>query len=93
MAQTELRAYYVFALKAMAEITTIILLPALAALALKYLYADAPAAKTIFPISLVVAFVLSMAVVVKKIQSYGREYKKLTDTDSQATNDGSGAGS
>ena len=79
MAQNNLRDLYVFALKAMTEITGIILLPALAALALKTVYADLPYAKILFPISLAIAFVLSMAVVVRKIQSYGQEYKKLTD--------------
>jgi glucan phosphoethanolaminetransferase (alkaline phosphatase superfamily) len=80
MAEKDLREYYLFAMKAMADITGTILVPGLLAVLLRYAYEDLVYEQLIFFISLVVVFLVSMVVVVKKVQRYGEEYKKLTDT-------------
>jgi hypothetical protein len=78
MAKNDMRALYVFAFKAMSEITAIILLPAIAAYFLRLLYLGEQHSNLIFTASLIVAFILSMSVATKKIQSYGKEFKQLT---------------
>jgi glucan phosphoethanolaminetransferase (alkaline phosphatase superfamily) len=91
MAENDLRAYYLFAMKAMADITGTLLVPGLLAVLLRSVYDHLAYEQLIFFISLAVVFVLSMLTVVKKVQRYGEEYKKLTDT--QPPSSGSSSGS
>jgi hypothetical protein len=77
MAGNDLRQYYLFAMKAMADITGTILVPGLLAVLLRYAYDGLAYEQVIFFISLLVVFLLSMVMVVKKVQRYGEEYKKL----------------
>lgn len=79
MAENDLRPYYVFAFKAMADITGTLVVPGILAVLLRLTYQDIAYEQLTFFISLVVVFILSMIAVVKKVQRYGREYKKLTD--------------
>ena len=79
MAGNDLRQYYFFALKAMADITGTILVPALLVVFLRRLYDQWAYAEIFFYVSLVLAFLLSMWTIVKKVQRYGQEYRKLTD--------------
>jgi F0F1-type ATP synthase assembly protein I len=80
MAENDMRSYYLFAMKAMADILGTILVPAVLALFLRYAYDHLAYEQLIFFISLVVVFILSGLTVVKKVQRYGEEYKKLTNT-------------
>lgn len=81
MAENNLRTYYLFAMKAMADILGTILVPAVMAAFLRSIYDHLAYEQLIFFISLAVVFVLSMLMVVKKVQRYGAEYKKLTDAE------------
>lgn len=80
MAENDLRAYYLFAMKAMADITGTVLVPGVLMILLRHAYDNLAYEQLIFFISLAVVFVLSMLMVVKKVHRYGEEYKKLTDT-------------
>ena len=68
MAGNDMRAYYVFAVKAMADILGTILVPAVLAVVMRYAYNHLVYEQLIFFISLAVVFVLSMVAVVKKVQ-------------------------
>lgn len=89
MAGNDLRPYYFFALKAMTDITGTIFIPALLALVLRRLYDHLAYAEIIFFASLIVILVLTMLMVVKKVQRYGEEYKKLTSAPSGGGSSGS----
>jgi hypothetical protein len=60
MAENDLRAYYLFAMKAMADITGTLLVPGLLAVLLRSVYDHLAYEQLIFFISLAVVFVLSM---------------------------------
>lgn len=70
------RKYYLFALRAFSGILGIIALPAVIAVLVKYLL---QLDKRTFFVTLVVAFVLSAVVLVRKIKQYGQEFQKLVD--------------
>lgn len=91
MAENDMRAYYVFAMRAMADITGTILVPAVLAVLLRAVYKNLAYEQLIFFISLIVVLILSLVMVVKKIQRYGTEYKKLTDTKPVVPGSGSGS--
>jgi hypothetical protein len=91
MAGNDMRQYYLFAMKAMADITGTIFVPGLLAVGLRYIYHDLAYEQLIFFISLGIGFVLSMIMVVKKVQRYGEEYKKLTDQKPPSARSGSGS--
>ncbi|MEK7183795.1 MAG: hypothetical protein AAB776_04140 [Patescibacteria group bacterium] len=82
MAENDMRTYYLFAMRAMADITGTIVVPVILAVFLRYAYDHLAYEQLIFFISLIVVFGLSMVTVVKKVQRYGEEYKKLTDAKS-----------
>lgn len=82
MAENDMRKYYLFALKAATDITATIIVPGLLTVLLRVTYDQLAYAQLVFYISLLVVFVLSMVLVVKKIQRYGEEYKKLIQTES-----------
>ena len=81
MAENDLRRYYLFAFKAATDITGTIIIPGVLAVILRSTYHQLAYAQVIFFLSLLVVFVLSMILVVKKIQRYGEEYKKLIQTE------------
>lgn len=81
MAENDIRKYYLFALKAATDITATIIVPGLLAVLLRATYDQLAFAQLVFYISLLVVFVLSMILVVKKIQRYGEEYKKLIQAE------------
>jgi hypothetical protein len=85
----DLRNYYVFAIKASADLLGTILVPAVTAVLARYLYQDISNERVIFFISLAVAFILSSIVVVRKVQSYGKVYKELADSHSTSNLGGS----
>ncbi len=89
MPENGLRGAYVLAIRAMVDITGTLLVPPVIALGLRSVYVDANQAGLLFAGTLVLAGGLSLLLVVKKIQRYGTEYKKLTDTKSP--DDGSDA--
>ncbi|MDQ5952564.1 MAG: hypothetical protein QG626_693 [Patescibacteria group bacterium] len=91
MAENDLRPYYVFAFKAMADITGTLMIPGLLAVLLRTTYRDIAYEQLIFFVSLVVVFILSMSAVVNKVQRYGREYKQLTDTKVPGARSGTGS--
>lgn len=70
--------YYVFALRAAANITGTILVPAVAAaFAGRYLDTRFGTGKTWFAVLLSVAFFFTVVVLIRKIRSYGHAYQKL----------------
>jgi len=85
MADYDMRVHYVFAMRAMAGITGTLLIPAFLAVLLRSVYDHLAYEQLIFFISLGVVFILSMIMVVKKVQRYGEEYKKLTGTKPPGT--------
>ncbi len=89
MAGNDVRPYYFFALKAMTDITGTIFVPAVAALLLRQLYDHLVYEAFIFFASLLVVLVLTMWVIVKKVQRYGEEYKKLTSSPGSGGSTGS----
>ena len=91
MAENDMRRYYIFAFRAMMDITGTLVVPVILAVFLRYAYQDLPYEKLIFLISLAVVFVLSLIAVVKKVQRYGTEYKKLTDTQPASSRSGTGS--
>lgn len=90
MAENDLRRYYLFALKAMTDITGTIVVPGVLAMLLRSVYRQLPYEQLLFFISLLVVFCLSMILVVKKIQRYGEEYKKLINSQPPSTRGGTG---
>jgi F0F1-type ATP synthase assembly protein I len=72
--------YYAFAIRAMGELTVMIAAPAiLAALAGKWLDNYFASGKLWFIILLVLAFVLTIIILPRKIRQYGQDYQKLFD--------------
>ncbi len=79
MVENDLRVLYLFAMKAMADITGTMLIPPVLVILLRKAYDHLAYEQLIFFISLIAVFILSLLMVVKKVQGYGTEYKKLTD--------------
>jgi hypothetical protein len=75
MAGDDVRKYYVFAMKAFADVLGTILVPAVLALIAKTAF-HLP--YSIFLILLIAALILTAVVVVKKIYQYGRSFQQLT---------------
>ena len=86
-----MRAHYVLAMKVGADITGTILVPAVLAVLLRAVYKNLAYEQIIFLLSLIVVLLLSLVAVVKKIQRYGTEYKKLTDSQTVLPRSGSGS--
>ncbi len=78
MADTEMRKYYLFAVKAFSDILGTILVPAVLALVLKYLLDPSP---LVFLLLLGVTFVLTAILLVRKIKNYGRSFQQLNGED------------
>lgn len=78
MAEDGVRKYYVFALKAFADVLGTILVPALTALGIRY---ACKLPDGIFLAILGGVFVLTAVVLAKKIRSYGRSFQQLTESD------------
>ena len=74
MAGDDVRKYYVFALRAFADVLGTILVPAAAAVVLKYAF-NLP--YSIFIALLIFALVLTALVLAKKISEYGRSFQQL----------------
>lgn len=75
--------YYVLALRAAADITGTIFIPALlAAFAGRRLDAHYDSGKTFFALLLILAFILTIVILIRKVRSYGRAYQKLTSEPS-----------
>ena len=71
--------YYVLALRAAADITATIFVPAVAAaIAGRALDAQYGTGKRFFAVLLALAFILTMFILIRKVRSYGRAYQKLT---------------
>jgi F0F1-type ATP synthase assembly protein I len=78
MASDDIWKYYVFAVKALGDILSSILLPALFVLLLKYLFHFT---NTVFVILLILSLVLTAVVVFRKITAYGRSFQQLGGKD------------
>jgi hypothetical protein len=80
MAGDDVRKYYVFALRAFADVLGTILVPAAAAVVLKYAL-HLP--YSIFLAFLILAFILTAVVLAKKISQYGRSFQQLNGSQDE----------
>ncbi|MFA5946799.1 MAG: hypothetical protein WC813_02130 [Patescibacteria group bacterium] len=86
MAGDDVRKYYVFALRAFADVLGTILVPAVAAVVIKNAF-HLPT--TIFLALLVAAFILTALVLAKKISQYGRSFQQLNRSQDELRRSGS----
>ena len=78
MAKENMYSYYVFAMKAFADVLGTIAVPALVAVGVKYfLHLSTP----VFIAVLLFAFVITGIALFRKIKAYGRAFQQLDEQD------------
>lgn len=75
-----MRKYYVFAMRAFADVLGTILVPAVAAVVIKNVF-HLP--YSIFLVLIILAFVLTAFVLTKKINQYGRSFQQLNKSEDE----------
>ncbi|MBI1908006.1 hypothetical protein HYS28_01135 [Candidatus Uhrbacteria bacterium] len=93
MQEKGLGKYYVFALRAMADLTATIFVPAVvAALLGRFLDGRYGTGRAWFIGLLACTFVLTVFILIRKVRSYGRAYQKLFDKQGSEPGDGAARG-
>jgi hypothetical protein len=78
MASDDIWKYYTFAAKAAADVFGTILVPAIVAVILKFVFS---LSNPVFYLLLALAFILSGLALYRKIKQYGRSYQQLTEDE------------